>query len=102
MRTRNVFRNALTTLIISVVGTVALAASPPTTTPAGPSKDTREKMAVLHEQMAACLRSDKSIADCRDEMRKTCQTTVGAQGCPMMGMGHHGGRRAPSEPSGQK
>jgi hypothetical protein len=59
-------------------------------------------MAALHEQMAACLRSDKSIADCRDEMRKNCQTTVGSQGCPMMGMGHRANRRAPSEPSNQK
>jgi len=102
MRTRSVFQQALTALIVSTVATVALAANPPPTTPTGPSKDTREKMAVLHEQMAACLRSDKSIADCRDEMRKNCQTTVGAQGCPMMGMGHRGGRRVPSEPSNPK
>jgi hypothetical protein len=32
------------------------------------SKETREKMATLHEHMAACLRSDKSISDCRSEM----------------------------------
>jgi hypothetical protein len=41
-----------------------------------PSKDTREKMATLHEQMAACLRSDKSISECRDEMRKNYQATL--------------------------
>lgn len=102
MRTLSAFRQAVTVLIVSTVATVALAANPPATTPTGPSKDTREKMAVLHEQMAACLRSDKPIADCRDEMRKNCQTTVGAQGCPMMGMGRRGGRRAPSEPSNPK
>jgi len=102
MRTRSTFRQAVAVLIVSTVATAALAANPPATTSTGPSKETREKMAVLHEQMAACLRSDKSISDCRDEMRKNCQTTVGAQGCPMMGMDHHGGRRGPSSPSNPK
>lgn len=102
MRTPGAFRQAVTAFVVSTAATIALAANPPTTAPAGPSKDTREKMAALHEQMAACLRSDKSIADCRDEMRKNCQTTVGSQGCPMMGMGHRANRRAPSEPSNQK
>jgi hypothetical protein len=45
-------------------------------------------MAALHEQMAACLRSDKSIADCQTEMMKSCRDTMGTQACPMMGMGH--------------
>ncbi len=68
----------------------AWSADPPSTTAASqaaPSKEVREKMAALHEQMAACLRSDKSLADCRAEMRTNCWQTVGAQGCPMMGMG---------------
>lgn len=62
----------------------------PTASPsqAEPSKEMREKMATLHEQMAACLRSDKSVAECRTEMMKSCRETVGAQGCPMMGRGH--------------
>jgi len=34
------------------------------------SKETREKMASVHEQMAACLRSTKSLDDCHHEMMK--------------------------------
>jgi hypothetical protein len=45
----------------------------------------REKMAMMHEQMAACLRSDKPIADCRKEAMKYHQETMGNSGCPMVG-----------------
>ena len=44
-------------------------------------------MAQLHEQMAGCLRSDKSMTECRTEMMKSCPDVVGKDGCPMMGMG---------------
>jgi hypothetical protein len=37
--------------------------------------------------MAACLRSDKTIADCHAEMMQGCQQSLGDHGCPMMGMG---------------
>lgn len=67
------------------------AANPPTASPAAPSKETREKMASLHEQMAACLRSDKPIADCHSQMMKSCQDAMGEQGCRMMGHGMMGG-----------
>ena len=52
-----------------------------------PSKDVRAKMAGLHEQMATCLRSDKSFQDCRTEMMTACQQVAGAPGCRRMGMG---------------
>lgn len=67
------------------------AANPPTASPAAPSKETREKMASLHEQMAACLRSDKPIADCHSQMMKSCQDAMGEKGCRMMGHGMMGG-----------
>ena len=54
---------------------------------AAPSKEMREKMAAMHEQMATCLRSDKAFADCRKEMMQSCQHTMGSEACPMMGMG---------------
>ncbi|MGE0631427.1 MAG: hypothetical protein AB7H48_12955 [Parachlamydiales bacterium] len=50
-------------------------------------KEKRKKMAEMHEKMALCLKSDKSMDDCRDEMRKQCD---GEDGCPMMGKGHRG------------
>ena len=35
-----------------------------------PTKEQREKMAEAHEKMAACLRSDRPIQECHDEMMK--------------------------------
>jgi hypothetical protein len=63
------------------------------TPPTAPSKEMREKMATVHEQMAACLRSDKSIDDCRTAMMKSCHETIGPQGCQMMGKGR--GQKTP-------
>lgn len=40
-----------------------------------PTKEMRATMASAHEKMAACLRTDKPMAECREEMRK---------GAPMM------------------
>lgn len=39
------------------------------------AKETRERMATLHEQMAACLRSDKSISECHSEMLEHCKAS---------------------------
>ena len=68
----------------------AASKTPSSAQKAPPSKEARAQMAALHEQMAACLRSDKSIADCRTEVMKSCRDTMGTQGCPYMGMGQHG------------
>lgn len=48
------------------------------------AKETRERMATLHEQMAACLRSDKSISECHSEMLEHCKAMMGNQGCSRM------------------
>ena len=83
-------RTVLALAAMSVIGAAALAATQSPPAPATMTKETREKMAVLHEQMAACLRSDKSLSDCRAEMMKGCKESMGDQGCPMgMGMGKH-------------
>ena len=68
-----------------------------------PTKEMREKMAVLHEQMAACLRSEKAISECRAALMQGCRTDLGAQGCPMMGLGRSmglGPRIKPNAPPG--
>jgi hypothetical protein len=44
----------------------------------------REKMATVHEQLAACLRSDRPIAECHKEAMKQHQELMGKEGCPMM------------------
>jgi len=54
--------------------------------PKGPTKEQREAMALNHEKMAACLRSDKDILSCHKEMRESCMKS-GEQNCPGMGMG---------------
>lgn len=81
-------------LIVIAAASVAIAADAPASAPsAAPSKEMREKMATMYEQMATCLRSDKSMADCRAEMMKSCPDMMGKSGCStmmgptMMGMG---------------
>lgn len=76
-------------LVIMGAG-AALAADLPDANQPISSKGMREKMAILHEQMAACLRSDKPLADCRSEMMKNCQDRLGKHGCHMMGHGMMG------------
>jgi hypothetical protein len=58
------------------------------------AKESRERMATVYEQMAACLRSQKPLSECHSEMLKHCQAIMGSQGCTrmrstggMMGMG---------------
>ncbi len=75
----------VTAMLLS--SSAALAADPPPGSSSAPSKETREKMALVHEQMAACLRSDRSLTDCRNEMMQHCQGSMGAQSCQHMGMG---------------
>ena len=60
------------------------------------SKEAREKMALMHEKMAACLRSDKSMAECRIEMAKNCRDILGPEYCPMPTT-HHRKTHAPSK-----
>lgn len=74
-------------VILGTVG-IALAAEPPSATPAAPSKESREKMAMFHEQLAACLRSDKPIAECHEQAMKH-HHEMGDEGCPMMDKDHH-------------
>lgn len=49
------------------------------------SKAQREKLAALHEQMAACLRSDSALADCHAQMQQACRESMGSTGCPGLG-----------------
>jgi hypothetical protein len=72
--------------IAAGAGAVLAADQAPAT---APTKQQREQMAALHEKMAACLRSDKDIAVCRDEMHSNCRAMMGGQDCPMMGTGMH-------------
>ena len=70
-----------------VAGGAAFAADPQSGTP-DPAQ--RQKMAEIHERMAACLRTDRPFEVCRAEMRESCQTAMGQAGCPMMGIGGGG------------
>jgi hypothetical protein len=93
MTTRSSNRRAghvIAGMLVILGATAAFAADPPAANHPAPSKEMREKMATLHEQMATCLRSDKSISDCRSQMMKSCQETMGDQACPMMGHGMMG------------
>jgi hypothetical protein len=62
----------------------AAAADPQAGTSPDPTPAVREQMAAVHRQMAACLMSDRPLAECRAEMWKSCHDMMGASGCPMM------------------
>lgn len=55
---------------------------------ATPTAEERESMAAMHEKMAQCLRSEKSIRECHEDMEKSCKENMGGRGC-MMGHGKH-------------
>ncbi len=55
--------------LLSVAG-ASLAAEPEQRDQPPLSKEMRAKMASAHEQLATCLRSDRPIAECHDEMMK--------------------------------
>jgi hypothetical protein len=48
------------------------------------TSEQRQKMADAHEKMAICLRSDKPVSSCREEMKKACQEGMGKEECSMM------------------
>ena len=50
--------------------------------------EARAKRADAHQRMADCLRSTRPLAECRAEMKKSCDGMHGAGGCSM---GHHDG-----------
>ncbi len=80
--------------IALVIGAgAAFAQDTPAPIHAAPTKEMREKLAVLHDQMGICLRSDKAVATCIEEMRQACHDTIGEKDCPMMmGMHDHMGK----------
>lgn len=79
-------RDGLLTALLVAASASAFAADAPAVSAPGPSAAMRARMATIHEQMAACLRSDKSFTECRSQMMQQCQTLLGAGGCSMMGM----------------
>lgn len=84
--------------IFSIHGS-AFAAQEPTAPAPQPSKESREQMARMHEQMAVCLRSDKAFVECQTQMQNACHSAMGAQ-CPMMmgpGMQKHMRQPAPTQ-----
>ena len=81
---------------LALIGNMAMAADEPMRPnwakgPPVTSAEQRQKMAGQHEKMAACLRSDRPLPECREEMMKGCKEAMGKEGCPMMGgKGPHG------------
>ena len=82
-------------LFLAFAGGNALAADAPKGKPEATevSQDQRKDMAAMHEKMAECLRSDKTMDECRDQMRAQGQGMMASGLCPMaaqgQGMGMH-------------
>ena len=90
-------RTAITAMLL-LLGAAVTSADVPAPEHRELSKETREQMAVLHEQMAACLRSDKPFPECHSAMIRSCQEQLG-ESCPMMmGMGHGSDTRHRMQP----
>lgn len=49
------------------------------------SAETRKQMAEMHQEMADCLKSNKPITECRENMMANCPMMKDGN-CPMMGM----------------
>jgi hypothetical protein len=79
-------------------GSVCLAADAPTKPPTA-TKEQREKMAQAHEKAATCLRSNRAVAECRQEMMHACVDAMGADGCSKMSGGMMGGNMMHGQPS---
>lgn len=93
MNTSTIARISVTALL-TLLACVSFAAEEPTQDkhPAPPTKQEREQFATLHEHVAACLRSDKTMRECHEAARKECEDTLGDR-CrdmmrAMMGMQH--------------
>jgi hypothetical protein len=102
MQSANVRSSVTGSVVIGIAvlllsGASAWAADAPTSTSSArePSQELREKMATVHEQMAACLRSEKSFAECRSQMQSNCRQNADGQTCPLMGLGRGRGRVKP-------
>ncbi|HTL12974.1 MAG TPA: hypothetical protein VL588_10825 [Bdellovibrionota bacterium] len=66
-----------------------------------PTKEERQKMADMHSKMADCLKSDKPMKECKDDMMKNCKDSMGDD-CPMMHMmGHKGGMKGKAHAHGE-
>lgn len=76
--------------LVLAAGGLASAADPQKGAAAEPSPEVRSQMAAVHEKMATCLKSSRPLAECREEMSRSCQSMMGEAGCPMMQMGHGG------------
>jgi hypothetical protein len=76
---------ALIATLALASASAAFAQTPQATAPAEPTPQVRQQMAAVHEKMAACLKSERPIAECKAEMWDDCHALKGASGCPMMG-----------------
>ena len=85
-------------LLIAIIAGASLSVLPayaadppgPPAKAAAPTKEQREDMAKAHEKMAACLRSDREVSDCRHEMMEQYKQMQGEE-CEHMGdYMHHG------------
>lgn len=59
-----------------------------------PTADMRKKMADMHQMVADCLKSEKPVSECKQEMVKNCPMMKEGKKCPMAAemdmMGEHG------------
>jgi hypothetical protein len=74
-----------TNIIISI--TTLLLSSSAFCADAPVSVENRRKMAELHQKMSDCLKTEKPMSECHNEMMQGCDM-MGKNACPMMGPMH--------------
>lgn len=85
---KSIFAKALTVVIIGI-SAHALGADKSKMMNMEMTTEQRQTMAATHEKMATCMRSDKPMDECKTEMMKSCEESMGKDGChKMMGKMH--------------
>jgi hypothetical protein len=77
--------NSMKNLNLVSVMALLVMASLPSGQAAEPTAEMRTKMAGMHQMMADCLKSDKPISECKQQMMKDCPMMKETGHCPMMG-----------------
>lgn len=75
-------KTTISTMFVSLFFTIGAFASDSTVL-----REDRNKMAEMHMKMADCLKSEKPVSECHNEMKQSCDM-VGKDGCSMMGPMH--------------
>lgn len=77
-------KSILIALLLTTTSLYAQTKHPNKMMPMEMTPEQRVNMATVHENMATCLKSDKTVEACHSEMKSNCKSMMGNDGCHMM------------------